>query len=31
VMPPNISGRQLWMSSDFLLFFTIMSLCRSFN
>jgi MFS family permease len=30
-MPPNISGRQLWMSSDFLLFFTIMSLCKSFS
>jgi len=27
-MLPNISGRQLWMSSDFWLLFTIMSLCE---
>lgn len=29
-MAPNISGRRLWMSSDFLLFFVIMSLRKSF-
>lgn len=30
-IPPNISGRQLWMSSDFWLIFSIMSLCEPFG
>jgi hypothetical protein len=29
--PPNISGRQLWTSSDFWLIFTIMSLRKSIS
>jgi hypothetical protein len=29
--PPNISGRHLWMSGDFYLIFTIMSMRKSFS
>ena len=30
-IPPNITGRQLWMSGDFWLIFSIMSLCELFG